>query len=97
MADVALIGLGLLGSAIAERLLAAGRSVIGFDLDPARRSALQQAGGGAVPSAGEAFGGAPVVILSLPDSHIVERVTSGFPAATGAKLVIDRSQLERVA
>jgi len=89
MADVALIGLGLLGSAIAERLLAAGRSIIGFDLDRARRSELEQAGGVAAASAAEAFSGAPVVILSLPDSHIVERVTSGFPAATGDKLVID--------
>lgn len=89
MADVGLIGLGLLGSAIAERLLAAGRSIAGFDLDPARRAEFEQAGGVAATSAGDAFSGAPVVILSLPDSHIVERVTSGFPVATGDKLVID--------
>jgi 3-hydroxyisobutyrate dehydrogenase-like beta-hydroxyacid dehydrogenase len=89
MADVGLIGLGLLGSAIAERLLATGQSVVGFDLDPVRRADLVRAGGGSAASVGDAFRSAPVVILSLPDSSVVERVTSEFSSATGDRLVID--------
>jgi 3-hydroxyisobutyrate dehydrogenase-like beta-hydroxyacid dehydrogenase len=89
MADVGLIGLGLLGSAIAERLLAAGQSVVGFDLDPARRAEFEQAGGRVAASVGDVYGRASVLFLSLPDSHIVERVTSEFVAAADNRLVID--------
>lgn len=89
MSDIGLIGLGLLGSAIAERLLASGRNVAGYDLDPAKRALLQEAGGTAVASIAELVVGAPVILLSLPDSQIVERVTSAFPAAANGRLVID--------
>ena len=37
---VGLIGLGLLGQALARRLLHAGYEVIGFDIDPAKNAAL---------------------------------------------------------
>lgn len=89
MADVGLIGLGLLGSAIAERLVASGLSVAGYDLEAAKRVALQEAGGTTAESIAELVGGAPVILLSLPDSQIVERVTSGFPAAADGRLIID--------
>ena len=39
--EIGLIGAGLMGSALAERLLAAGFSVLGFDLDAARRLVAQ--------------------------------------------------------
>jgi 3-hydroxyisobutyrate dehydrogenase-like beta-hydroxyacid dehydrogenase len=89
MADVGLIGLGLLGSAIAERLLKAGRAVIGFDLDPDRRAALQQSGGTIARSATDAYVAAPIVLLSLPDSDVVQRVTSDLPSTAEPRLVID--------
>lgn len=38
---VGLIGVGLLGAALAERLIAGGRRVLGFDTDPARLDALK--------------------------------------------------------
>jgi 3-hydroxyisobutyrate dehydrogenase-like beta-hydroxyacid dehydrogenase len=89
MADVGLIGLGLLGSAIAERLLASGRSVIGYDLDPARRADLQQAGGAIAQSIADVLSEVRVVILSLPDSDVVQRVTSEFTPDVRGTLVID--------
>jgi len=89
MADIGLIGLGLLGSAIAERLLTSGQSVVGYDLEPARRAELQQAGGVAASSIADVVSVAPVVILSLPDSHSVQRVTSEFTSTAEGKLVID--------
>ena len=53
---VGLIGLGLLGSAIADRLMAAGFQVLGFDLADERRQALADRGGVAAASAAEIVG-----------------------------------------
>ncbi|WP_043837373.1 NAD(P)-dependent oxidoreductase [Muricoccus aerilatus] len=44
-APVGLAGLGLVGAALAARLLAAGHAVLGWDPDPARRAALRAIGG----------------------------------------------------
>ena len=52
---VGLIGLGLIGSALAERLLGAGQRVVGWDIDPARVTALRQGGGEIAASADEVF------------------------------------------
>lgn len=46
--DVGIFGLGLIGSALAGRLLAAGYSVVGFDPAPDRGAALTALGGKAV-------------------------------------------------
>ena len=51
--SVGLIGLGLVGSAIAEHLLGAGHRVIGYDIDPAACQALRQRGGHVVGSPAE--------------------------------------------
>src|SRR5437868_6703975 len=42
---VGMVGLGLLGSALAERFLSSGRPVVGFDLNPYRRRELAARGG----------------------------------------------------
>jgi 3-hydroxyisobutyrate dehydrogenase-like beta-hydroxyacid dehydrogenase len=42
--QVGVIGLGLLGSAIAERLVAAGFRPNGFDIDPATQAAFERRG-----------------------------------------------------
>src|SRR5260370_14514393 len=42
---VGLLGLGLLGEALARRLLDAGFEVSGFDLDPAKNAGLAELGG----------------------------------------------------
>ena len=47
---VGLIGIGLMGTALARRLLDAKYQVIGFDIDPARRDALRAMGGEPVES-----------------------------------------------
>ena len=48
MKDIGLVGLGLVGHALAQRLLAAGFAVQGFDLRPEARAALDALGGKAV-------------------------------------------------
>ncbi|MBL8851151.1 MAG: NAD(P)-dependent oxidoreductase [Planctomycetaceae bacterium] len=89
MPDVGLIGIGLLGTAISECLVASGRSLIGFDLDADRRVQLTQAGGIVASDIAEVLREAPIVILSLPDHRIVERVVSEFPTAARGTLIID--------
>ena len=51
MAPIGIVGLGLLGSAVAGRLRAAGHQVIGHDVVPERNRALEAIGGRAAPSA----------------------------------------------
>jgi 3-hydroxyisobutyrate dehydrogenase-like beta-hydroxyacid dehydrogenase len=71
---IGLVGAGLLGSAMAERLLARGFHVRGFDLSPSRLEAFKALGGQAAGSAEEVIGGCRRIILSLPDSAAVGTV-----------------------
>jgi L-threonate 2-dehydrogenase len=67
-ASVGMIGLGLMGSALAARLLEAGVAVSGFDIDPARGEALRAMGGAAASS---------VTQLTAQNRSIVIAVSSG--------------------
>jgi 3-hydroxyisobutyrate dehydrogenase-like beta-hydroxyacid dehydrogenase len=88
--SVGLIGLGLLGSAIAERLLRAGYSVVGFDISPPQREALGKSGGCVAESAGGVAGQCKTLLLSLPDSVVVEHVLDEvLPVLRAGHLVVD--------
>jgi 3-hydroxyisobutyrate dehydrogenase-like beta-hydroxyacid dehydrogenase len=67
---IGLIGLGLMGSAIAARLRAAGFSVIGWDIAASARTQLRQLGGQPATSATDVFTRCDRILLSLPDSGI---------------------------
>jgi len=87
--NVGLIGIGLLGTAIAERLLAGQRRVFGFDIDSNRQAALQ-ALGGTVAAADEVFADCPVLIFCLPHSGIVaELVDDSRSSFRRGQTVID--------
>ena len=95
---LALIGAGAMGGAIGARLLATGRALSVFDLDPAKVAALVALGAKASPSAAVAAQGAFAVILSLNAPHIVRAAVFG-PAgvAEGAApgtLIIDMSSID---
>jgi 3-hydroxyisobutyrate dehydrogenase-like beta-hydroxyacid dehydrogenase len=62
---VAVIGLGLMGEVYARRLLDAGFSVIGFDVDPARRARLNEIGGRAVNTIAELAKPSRCVIVAV--------------------------------
>ena len=79
---VGLIGLGLIGLALAERLLQAGQRVVGWDIDPERVALLGEAGGDRAAGAQEVFSCCRRVLLSLP-SH---REVAALVAAAGASL-----------
>jgi 3-hydroxyisobutyrate dehydrogenase-like beta-hydroxyacid dehydrogenase len=71
---IGLVGLGLVGTAIAERLLAQQFDVVGFDIDSAKCKHLQELGGKTAGSPAEVARQANRVILSLPDTEIVRQV-----------------------
>lgn len=86
MADIGLIGIGLVGTAIAERLLAAGCTIAGFDIDAQQ---LELFAGQPMESARAVAEAASIIILSLPDSDAVESVVNQIESACCDKLVID--------
>lgn len=71
---IGLIGVGLLGAALAERLIEDGWRVIGFDTDPARLDLLKELGGVPADSAREVVATCKEVLLSLPTSSILATV-----------------------
>ena len=80
-----MIGVGLVGSAIAGRLAAAGKKVIGFDVEPIESNQVARCS-----TTEEVFRKANCVFLSLPTSEIVsETLTEVCPFIAGYHLVID--------
>jgi len=75
--NIGLIGLGLVGSAMAERLIVDRFNVIGFDIDKAKCEQLERLGGVAVDNPAQVAEQADRIILSLPDTDAVLQVVEG--------------------
>jgi putative dehydrogenase len=73
---VGVIGLDIMGSAIAANLARAGFQVHGYDVVAARSRALRRAGGTAERSAAEVAVRAPVIITSLPNSEALLQIST---------------------
>jgi 3-hydroxyisobutyrate dehydrogenase-like beta-hydroxyacid dehydrogenase len=71
---IGFVGLGNMGGRIARRLLDGGESVLGYDADPARAA---QVGVEPAASLAAVASAADVVLLSLPDSPVIEAVVGG--------------------
>ncbi|MCJ2013551.1 NAD(P)-dependent oxidoreductase [Methylobacterium sp. J-076] len=71
---VGFIGLGNMGGRMTRRLVGAGIPVTGYDADPA---AAARCGAAAAASVAEVVRGADIVLMSLPDSRVVEAVVAG--------------------
>ncbi|HZL90763.1 MAG TPA: NAD(P)-dependent oxidoreductase [Pirellulaceae bacterium] len=89
MPRVGIIGLGLVGSALAERFLAAGHEVCGYDLSPARCELLARLGGIAAADGAEVARQCECLVLSLPTSQIASQVLVEICSELPGKLVID--------
>ena len=81
---IGIVGLGLLGSAIAKRLIAAGFAVYGFDISEACRARLETLGGEAAGSAPEVAAACRHVVFSLPDSGVAATVLDEIESALKA-------------
>jgi 3-hydroxyisobutyrate dehydrogenase len=92
---VGFVGLGRMGDPMVRRVAAGGVAVRGYD---AAAGATEGLAGvvTAVDSAADAAAGAPVVILMLPDSDVVEKVVDGglLDALGDGALLVDMSSSE---
>jgi len=89
---VGIVGLGIMGGAFAENLLAAGWRVVGYDVAAARRRALARKGVEIAADAGEVARKAPTMILSLPKtSALAATVDAIVKADVPRRIVIEAS------
>ena len=91
---VGIIGLGIMGGAIARNLVERGWRVIGFDTDSGRRADLALAGVEMADDVSQLVRDAPIVMTSLPGPAAVEQVAqqianSGQPS----RIVVELSTL----
>lgn len=95
---VALIGAGVMGGAIGQRLLERGNHLAVFDPDVTKTALLAEKGATAAASAAEASESADFVILSLNSPRIVRAAVFGDAGvAEGARpgtLIIDMSSID---
>jgi 2-hydroxy-3-oxopropionate reductase len=95
---VAVIGVGVMGGAIATRLLETGATVAVFDRDRSKTRALAEKGARAADSAADAARGASFVITSVNSAKIVEAAVFGpdgvARAADAETLLIDMSSID---
>jgi 3-hydroxyisobutyrate dehydrogenase-like beta-hydroxyacid dehydrogenase len=83
---VGVVGLGLLGHAVATRLRGAGHAVVGYDIVPACVDRLVALGGTAAKSAAEVARGSEIVCTLLPSLPAVEEAILGADGvAAGAR------------
>ncbi|GIU93109.1 MAG: 2-hydroxy-3-oxopropionate reductase [Acidimicrobiia bacterium] len=75
MTRVGIVGLGVMGSAMARNLLAAGHEVHGYDIVDEKVSALEEMGGHGDSSVAEVVDHSDVVLLSLPSVEALQEVT----------------------
>ncbi len=71
---VGLIGLGLMGTALAERLLGAGMTVFGFDIDPRKTEQFAATGGTVAASIADLARRSDPILLAVFDTDQVEDV-----------------------
>ena len=100
-ASVAVIGVGIMGSSIAGRLVEEGHPVAVFDLDPDKVAALVKKGATAGSSAAAATDASDFVITSLNTASIVRSAVFGAQgiaeSGTADKMLIDMSSIDPVA
>jgi L-threonate 2-dehydrogenase len=91
---VGIIGLGIMGGAMALNLMERGWIVYGFDLDPARCKELGQAGVAVCDSVADVATKAEVVITSLPTPKALAAVATDIAKGPGKnRIVVETSTM----
>jgi 3-hydroxyisobutyrate dehydrogenase-like beta-hydroxyacid dehydrogenase len=89
-----MIGLGIMGSAMAGNLTKAGYSVLGYDVMPARVRSHARMGGTAARTCSDVGRGADIIVCSLPSSTALTAVATELGTVRGGgRLVIETSTL----
>jgi putative dehydrogenase len=82
---IGIIGLGIMGGAMAKALIAAGYRVSGYDVHPAPRQHLKKAGGRALSSCAIVASSVDIVIISLPSVAALDDVVQEIAVECEAK------------
>jgi len=91
---VGIVGLGIMGGAIARNLVERGWRVIGFDTDPARCADLAQAHVTIADDVAQVARDAPIIMTSLPTPAAVENVAQAIAnSGQSPRIVIELSTL----
>jgi len=91
---VGIIGLGIMGGAIARNLVERGWRVTGFDIDPAKSAELAQANVAIAGDVAALTRDAPVIMTSLPTPAAVDRVAQAIAnSGQPPRIVIELSTL----
>jgi len=91
---VGIVGLGIMGGAIARNLIDRGWHVIGFDIDPARRAEFAQAKLTFASDVVQLTRQAPLVMTSLPAPAAVNEVANAIASSgQSPRIVIELSTL----
>ena len=77
MARVGVIGCGLMGTAVAQRLVAAGFEVLAYDIDAAKREAIARTGASPESVASVVIAGCEINVICVFDTQQVENVIAG--------------------
>ena len=99
MKAVGVVGLGIMGSAMAASLLRSGFRVHGYDVLAERRASLKKAGGFPCKSVSEVYSKAKIIITSLPSAaalHKVSRQLKGIVIETSTLPIADKVKAEFV-
>jgi L-threonate 2-dehydrogenase len=91
---VGVVGLGIMGGAMARNLVAGGWRVVGFDIDAARRSELAGGGIEIADDMVELAANAPVIITSLPSPAALASTARDLAAAAvEPRVIVETSTL----
>jgi 3-hydroxyisobutyrate dehydrogenase/glyoxylate/succinic semialdehyde reductase len=91
---VGIVGLGIMGGAIACNLVDRGWRVIGYDIDAARRDELAEANVIIAENAGQVAGDAPIIMTSLPSPTAVDQVAQEIAdSGQSRRIVVELSTL----
>jgi 3-hydroxyisobutyrate dehydrogenase-like beta-hydroxyacid dehydrogenase len=91
---VGIIGLGIMGGAIARNLVERGWRVIGFDTDAARCAELSTANVAIAADVGQVARDAPIIMTSLPSPAAVEQVAREIAGSKQSpRIVVELSTL----
>lgn len=90
--SVGMLGLGIMGSAMAANLMKAGFRVVGYDPVAACRRRHRRAGGIVAPDIETVARSASILITSLPSAAALDSISKRIPDQT-AKIVIETSTL----
>lgn len=90
--SVGMLGLGIMGSAMAANLMKAGFRVVGYDPVAACRRRHRRAGGIVSPDIETVARSASILITSLPSAAALDSISKRIPDQT-AKIIIETSTL----